>query len=250
MSNRPRLLKKQSSLAILVELERETCESTSRPPSEIDQGREEDAEEIEDVGELDQVPAQDELLPDEDDLRDEKEGGDSEGGDTDAAVSSGDENEPLTVSLVPSKKSVSASVRSGEAQVLLSTDEIPPPLRMSRRLMSMKRRGKLIPMAELTEEFEFNAGDVLTVRGEEDDFYVCRVLEDVPESASSFGVAWYNRVADNLYEVSLESLPVFNYFVKDFSLCTSPRNALNRLQFMKYTILCSVRVVKVYTILK
>ena len=203
MSSRPRLLKKQSSLAILVELERETCESASRPPSETDQGREEDAEEmVEDGGEPDGLPALD-----EDNSRVEKGDGDSEGGDTDVAVSSEDENEPLVVSLAPKKKSISASVRgAGEAHVSLSADEFPPPPRMSRRLMSMKRRGKLLPMADLTEEFEFYADDVLTVRGEEDDFYVCRVLEDVPESASSFGVAWFNRVADNLYEVSHLSL--------------------------------------------
>lgn len=207
MSSRPRLLKKQSSLAILVELERETCESASRPPSETDQGREEDAEEIlEDGGEPDGLPAQEESMPDEDNLRDEKGDGDSEGGDTDVAVSSEDENEPLAVSLATKKKSISASVRgTGEAHVSLSADKFPPPPRMSRRLMSMKRRGKLPPMADLTEEFEFYAGDVLSVRGEEDDFYVCRVLEDVPESASSFGVAWFNRVADNLYEVSHQS---------------------------------------------
>lgn len=203
MSSRPRLLKKQSSLAILVELERETCESASRPPSETDEGREEDALKIdEDVGELEEIPAQEELLLGEDDLLEENDNGDSEGGDTDAAVSSEDENEPLAVSLAPKQKSVSAPVPGIEVQA----DEIAPPLRMSRRLMSMKRRGKLIPLADLTEEFEFYAGDVLTVRGEEDDFYVCRVLEDVPESATSFGVAWFNRVDDNLYEVRLKSL--------------------------------------------
>ena len=203
MSSRPRLLKKQSSLAILVELERETCESASRPPSETDEGREEDALKIdEDVGELEEIPAQGELLLGEDDLLEENDDGDSEGGDTDAAVSSEDENEPLAVSLAPKQKSVSVPVPGIEVQA----DEIAPPLRMSRRLMSMKRRGKLIPLADLTEEFEFYAGDVLTVRGEEDDFYVCRVLEDVPESATSFGVAWFNRVDDNLYEVRLKSL--------------------------------------------
>ena len=59
MSSRPRLLKKQSSLAILVELERETCESASRPASETDQGREEDAEEIGEYGgEPDGIAAQ------------------------------------------------------------------------------------------------------------------------------------------------------------------------------------------------
>ena len=210
MSNRPRLLKKQSSLAILVEQERETCQSASRPPSEIDPDQEEDTLVVnvdEDVGELEEIPAQEKLLPDEDALSGENEDGDSEGGDTDAAVSSEDENEPLAVSLAPKNKSLSASARSGQARVsFTNADEIAPPLRMSRRLMSMKRRGKLVPLADLTEEFEFYAGDVLTVRGEEGDFFVCRVLEDVPESASSFGVAWFNRLEDNLYEVSLKFL--------------------------------------------
>lgn len=77
------------------------------------------------------------------------------------------------------------------------------PLRMSSRLMSMKRKGKVVMLRELTHDFEFNAGDILTVRGEEDDFYVCRVLEDVPVLAKSFMVAWYNRVSPNLYEVSV-----------------------------------------------
>lgn len=219
MSNRPRLLKKQSSLAILVELERQTCESASRPPSETDQGREDDAPELDEegVGELEEIPAQEDSLPDEGDLHDEKGDADSEGGDTDAAISSEDENEPLAVSLAPNKRlSVAASVRGGEAHASLRADDVAPPIRMSRRLMSMKRRGKLIPLTDLTEEFEFYAGDVLTVRGEEDDFYVCRVLEDVPESASCFGVAWFNRVADNLYEVNIKFLLKIFYFADSF----------------------------------
>ena len=113
MSSRPRLLKKQSSLAILVELERETCESASRPPSEADpdQVREEDLEihvdeEVEDL-------EGGELPPGEDDFLDEKGDGDSEGGDTDAAVSSEGEND-ISVSLASSKKSLSASARGGQ----------------------------------------------------------------------------------------------------------------------------------------
>jgi len=211
MSNRPRLLKKQSSLAILVELERQTCESASRPPSETDQGREDDAPELDEegVGELEEIPAQEDSLPDEGDLHDEKGDADSEGGDTDAAISSEDENEPLAVSLPPNK-------RLSVAHASLRADDVAPPIRMSRRLMSMQRRGKLIPLTDLTEEFEFYAGDVLTVRGEEDDFYVCRVLEDVPESASCFGVAWFNRVADNLYEVNIKFLLKIFYFADSF----------------------------------
>ena len=220
MSSRPRLLKKQSSLAILVELERETCESASRPPSEADpdQVREEDLEipVDEEVEDLDGG----ELPPGEDDLLDEKGDGDSEGGDTDAAVSSEDEND-ISVSLASSKKSLSASARGGQTRASVEEEEIAPPLRMSRRLMSMKRRGKVVPLADLTEDFEFCAGDVLTVRGEEGDFYVCRVLEDVPESATSFGVAWFNRVDDNLYEVSYVSrinfTNVSDYCYKFFS---------------------------------
>lgn len=211
MSNRPRLLKKQSSLAILVELERQTCESASRPPSETDQGREDDAPELDEegVGELEEIPAQEDSLPDEGDLHAEEGDADSEGGDTDAAISSEDENEPLAVSLPPNK-------RLSVAHASLRADDVAPPIRMSRRLMSMKRRGKLIPLTDLTEEFEFYAGDVLTVRGEEDDFYVCRVLEDVPESASCFGVAWFNRVADNLYEVNIKFLLKILYFADSF----------------------------------
>lgn len=196
MSLRTRLLRRQSSLAILVEQERETCESASRPASEADQTEDDPREMDED---LEEVIAPEELnLPDEDG----KDDNDSEGGDTDVPLSSEDENEPLEVSVAPAlnKRSFSAFVREGQAR---ATEE-DPPVRLSRRLMSMKRRGILHAPVELTEEFEFYAGDFLTVRGEEDDFYVCRVLQDVPESATSFNVAWFNRVDENGYEVRLK----------------------------------------------
>ena len=48
----------------------------------------------------------------------------------------------------------------------------------------------------------------MTVRGEDNDFYVCRVLHNVVESADKFRVAWCNRIADNLYEVSVKCLGV------------------------------------------
>lgn len=199
MSMRTRLLRKQSSLAILVEQERETCESASRPPSEADQ----DAEDVDE--DLEEALAPEELnLPEDEVLLDEKGDNDSEGGDTDEPLSSEDENEPLAISLAPAmnKRSFSSFVREGQARAT----EVEPPFRLSRRLMSMKRRGKVLPLVDLTEEFEFYARDFLTVRGEEDDFYVCRVLEDVPESATSFNVAWFNRVEENVYEVRLKLL--------------------------------------------
>ena len=209
MSNRPRLLKKQSSLAILVQLERETCESASRPPSEGDQSSEEDSEQLEieeDARDLDENPASEDMLPGEHDPNEDNEFVDYDGGDTDATVSSGDETEPEAISPASSRKSLSISrsvSNGGEAHASLPTDDITPPPRTSRRLMSMKRRGKFFPVVELTEEFEFHAFDVLTVRGEDKDFYVCRVLEDVIESADNFRVAWFNRLAENLYEVSI-----------------------------------------------
>lgn len=198
MSMRTRLLKKQSSLAILVEQERETCESASRPPSEVDESTEDDPREVEE--DLEEALVQEELnIADEDGLVDQDGDTDGEGGDTDVPISSDDENEPIGLAVAPTinKKSFSTYVREGKERA----GEVDPPVRLSRRLMSMKRRGKLHPLADLTEEFEFYAGDFLTVRGEEDDFYVCRVLEDVPESATSFNVAWFNRVEENLYEV-------------------------------------------------
>ena len=200
MSLRSRLLRKQSSLAILVEQERETCESASRPASEADQTEDDPRDMDED---LEEVIAPEELnLQDDEAFLDGKDDNDSEGGDTDVPLSSEDENEPVKVSVAPAlnKRSFSAFVREGQAR---ATEE-DPPVRLSRRLMSMKRRGILHAPVELTEEFEFYAGDFLTVRGEEDDFYVCRVLEDVPESASSFNVAWFNRVDENVYEVRLK----------------------------------------------
>ena len=199
MSIRSRLLRKQSSLAILVEQERETCESASRPASEADQTEDDPREMDED---LEEGIAPEELsnLPDEEASLDDKGDNDSGGGDTDVPLSSEDENEPEVSVAAMNKRSFSTFVREGQAR---ATEE-DPPVRLSRRLMSMKRRGVLHTPVELTEEFEFYAGDFLTVRGEEDDFYVCRVLEDVLESATSFNVAWFNRVNENVYEVRLK----------------------------------------------
>lgn len=206
MSMRTRLLRKQSSLAILVEQERETCESASRPPSEADQDTEDDPREVNEDLEEELAP-EDLNLAEEDALLDDKGENDSEGGDTDEPISSEDENEPLAASLAltMNKRSFSSFVREGQARAT----EVEPPVRLSRRLMSMKKRGKALPLVDLTEEFEFYAGDFLTVRGEEDDFYVCRVLDDVPESATSFNVAWFNRVEENLYEVRFNTSIVF-----------------------------------------
>ena len=189
MSFSPRLLKKQSSLAILVEQERAQCESPSRPPSEIDEEQEEETSEVV------ELPAQEELQDDVESQNREGES-DAEGGDTDVPLSSEDEGEAAAVSTSQWKQKSGVSVLDS-----VVVDEVAPPIRMSRRLMSMKRRGKIRPLADLTEEFEFYADDVLTVRGDEGDFYVCRVLEDVPESATSFRVAWFNRVEENVYEV-------------------------------------------------
>lgn len=199
MSLRTRLLRKQSSLAILVEKERETCESASRPASEADQS-EDDPRDMDDDLEENIAPEELSNLPDEEAFPDDKGGNDSEGGDTDVPLSSEDENEPEVSVAAMNKRSFSSFVREGQAR---ATEE-DPPVRLSRRLMSMKRRGVLHTPVELTEEFEFYAGDFLTVRGEEDDFYVCRVLEDVLESAGSFNVAWFNRVDQNVYEVRLK----------------------------------------------
>lgn len=212
MSLRNRLLKRQSCLAILVEQERETCESTSRPPSEIDQS----TEDLDDAREIEGIPALGESNIEDDEVLPEDKGDiDDDGGDTDVPVSSEDENEPLAVSLSPplNKKTFSMYVREGRARAA----EEDPPIRLSRRLMSIQRRGKALPMIDLTEEFEFYAGDFLTVRGEDNDFYVCRVLEDVPESASSFNVAWFNRVDDNVYEVRLENC--FRDFLREVCEC-------------------------------
>lgn len=56
------------------------------------------------------------------------------------------------------------------------------------------------------EEFEFYVGDVLIVCGEDKDFYVCCVFEDVIGSVDNFRVVWFNRLVENLYEVSIQSL--------------------------------------------
>lgn len=175
----PSLTRKQSSLSALIQQERSLSGGS----------REGEARESR---EPEETPASEERREQVKTTAIQDEGGDTdiEGGDTDI------EDEPP----VPLKPTLSKQKTASIKEV---REDGSPPLRMSRRLMSMKRRGKIVLLRELTDEFEFNAEDVLTVRGEEVDFYVCRVLEDVPLTAKSFRVAWYNRIGPNLYEVEL-----------------------------------------------
>ena len=112
---RSRLLRKQSSLAILVEQERETCESASRPASEADQTEDDPREMDED---LEEGIAPEELsnLRDEEASLDDKGDNDSEGGDTDVPLSSEDENEPEVSVAAMNKRSFSSFAKDKRAR--------------------------------------------------------------------------------------------------------------------------------------
>lgn len=183
----PSLTRKQSSLSVLIEQERTLSvgERTAREERTPETEGQSAAH-----GSKLNIPTSSAL----------SEAGDTdiEGGDTDIENDDTDSEETSPAPLLPTlSKKKTLILKENQVESVPSS-----PLRMSSRLMSMKRRGKVVLLKELTQEFEFNAGDILTVRGEEDDFYVCRVLEDVPVMATRFLVAWYNRVDTNLYEVS------------------------------------------------
>ena len=85
----------------------------------------------------------------------------------------------------------------------------------------MKRRGKTLLSRIKSEKFLFFANDCLAIRAEDEEFYLCRTLEDVPESKESFNIAWFDVVdkKEQIYEVglnktdddeSLVSLPAVN----------------------------------------
>ena len=65
---------------------------------------------------------------------------------------------------------------------------------MSSRIMSMTRRGRINLERYKSVKFLYFANDYLAVRGDGKDFYLCRVLEDVPENKGSFNIAWLDRV--------------------------------------------------------
>ncbi|XP_066916228.1 poly [ADP-ribose] polymerase tankyrase-like [Clytia hemisphaerica] len=77
--------------------------------------------------------------------------------------------------------------------------------RLSSRLASMKRRGKEVEVKEEYEEFEYFAEDCVTVRAPGKDFYLCRILDDVPESTNEeINIAWFDQVGTNRYKVSYD----------------------------------------------
>ena len=67
----------------------------------------------------------------------------------------------------------------------------------------MKRRGKIQLTRIKSEKFAYFANDCLAVRAEGKEFYLCRTLEDVPESKESFNVAWFDIVdeKEQIYKV-------------------------------------------------
>ena len=128
-------------------------------------------------------------------------GGDEVAGDTDTDIEGGDTDVVVSSEGEGKHEDEGMEIGKTENRGKSGDDMETPPIRMSKRLMSLKRRGKFIQPREETEQIEFYAGDILTVRGGDTDFFVCRVLEDVLEDAKNFSVAWYNRIGDNLYEV-------------------------------------------------
>jgi len=65
--------------------------------------------------------------------------------------------------------------------------------------------------AEKYEEFEYFAEDCVTVRAPNKEFYLCRVLEDVTDSAKEISIAWFDKVSKNRYKVRILVL-CFNSF--------------------------------------
>ena len=61
--------------------------------------------------------------------------------------------------------------------------------------------GRFLEPKEVKPEFDFYADDVVTVRGPEKSFWVCRILEDVLETSNQINVAWFDTVEENKYKV-------------------------------------------------
>lgn len=207
----PRLLKRQSSLAVLVEHERSKA---PRECQEQDSNSETENldEEVSQHGEM-SITSEPQV--------------DDDGGDTDVLETSDEESDlPTTVTKAKYLQSKEKITKRRHDKTKISDAEIPSPLRASSRLKSMVRRGQHKPglLRDLTVEFEFCAGDFLTVRGEGEDFYLCRMLEDVMTSDDLkwFKVAWYNRVSDNLYEVPVLFVFHLMVFIISLSLLLPP----------------------------
>ena len=66
--------------------------------------------------------------------------------------------------------------------------------RLSSRIKSMTRRGMINLDRFKSIKFLYVANDYLAVRGSGNDFYLCRVLEDVLENSDPFNIAWLDRV--------------------------------------------------------
>ena len=61
--------------------------------------------------------------------------------------------------------------------------------------------GKFVDIKEEYEEFEYFADDCVTVRAPGKDFFLCRILDDVPESCNEINIAWFDKVDANKYKV-------------------------------------------------
>ena len=65
--------------------------------------------------------------------------------------------------------------------------------------------GKFVEVKEEYEEFEYFAEDCVTVRAPGKEFYLCRILDDVPESSNEeINVAWFDQIGANRYKVRVD----------------------------------------------
>ena len=71
----------------------------------------------------------------------------------------------------------------------------------------MKRHGRYKLNRIKSEKFLYFANDCLAVRAQGKEFYLCRTLEDVPESKESFNVAWFDIVdkQEQIYKVGFKT---------------------------------------------
>ena len=75
--------------------------------------------------------------------------------------------------------------------------------RQSSRIKSLARQGLGNLDRYKSIKFLYVANDYLAVRGDGNNFYLCRVLEDVPENSDPFSIAWLDIVdaAKQQYQV-------------------------------------------------
>jgi len=97
-------------------------------------------------------------------------------------------------------------LQSDEKEAFMESDK--QNQRQSSRIKSLARRGMVNLDRYKSIKFLYVANDYLAVRGDGNDFYLCRVLEDVPENSDPFNIAWLDRVnaAKQQYQISYDDI--------------------------------------------